>query len=591
MSQVTEPTVVEPTPVPMAAHKSRFLFPWALVLLFWGITFGLRAIELPFFVRFLSGMALPALFLIAFTVWWWRHRSVSWRERLFSYILILGGAFAFSPLTHPSLGIFHELMFGVPLMMSVFIVWMFFAERSHLSYRWAGTLVVAMLTWSSSMLLRMDGLDGDLKPTMLWRWSPSAEEKFLAEQKSVPPAEKPAPTKVKLELTTGDWPQFRGVNRDGVVTGTSIATNWNEQPPKLLWKERVGPAWSAVTVIGDLLFTQEQRGEREAVVCYNASTGKEVWVHEDDGRFYEAVSGAGPRATPTFADGKIYTLGSTGILNCLDASTGKKQWSHNLVIDANAVVPMWGLSSSPLVTDGAVVVYGGGENQSNLIAYAADSGKELWRAPAGTQSYASAQLGTICGKSQIMVLSDQGLTSVEPEQGKVLWNAPRPTQGPPPSLQPHVIDDNHVVIATLVGMGIGMLDVTHAKGTWTPTQKWDSQQVKAEFSEYVIHEGHAYGFDGAIFCCVDLDSGKRQWKKGRYGRGQVILLADQALLLILSETGDAVLLAANPAKHDELGRFAAVEGKCWNHPVVAHNRLFVRNAEEMACYELAPAGK
>jgi hypothetical protein len=108
-----------------------------------------------------------------------------------------------------------------------------------------------------------------------------------------------------------------------------------------------------------------------------------------------------------------------------------------------------------------------------------------------------------------------------------------------------------------------------------------------EFPDLVVHQGHAYGFDGAIFCCIDLASGKRRWKEGRYGRGQVMLLADQALLLVVTEDGEALLLSADPAGHQELGRFRALADKTWNHPVIAHRRLYVRNAEEMACYELA----
>lgn len=596
MSQIPEPSAVEPAPVRQVTGKARWWLGFGLVILFWGAALVTRAMELPFFFRFLFSMAAPATYLIGFTIWWWLHRTISSRERWIAYVLIVGGAFAFSPLTHPSLGIFHELMFGIPLMMSVWTIWMFVAERNQVPYRWAGSLIVILLTWGSSTLLRMEGLDGDLKARLHWRWTPTAEELFLANQKTTPAPQKTAASpataaKPAVQLTTGDWPEFRGVDRDGVVRGTSIRTNWNEAPPQQVWKQRVGPGWSSVTIIGDLLFTQEQRGEREAVVCYSASTGQPIWVHEDEARFWEAVSGAGPRATPTFANGKIYALGSTGILNCLDAATGEKLWSHNLVTDAAAVTPMWGFSSSPLVTAEAVVVYGGGENQHNLLAYDVKTGKELWRAAAGSQSYASPQLATICGQSQIMFLSDVGLTSVEPEHGKPLWTAVRPSPGPPSSLQPHVVGDHQIVIATLVGMGLGMFDISQSQGTWTPTEKWAAPQVKAEFSEFVIHEGHAYGFDGAIFCCVSLESGERLWKKGRYGRGQVILLADQSLLLVLSETGEAVLVAAKPAKHEELSRFQAITGITWNHPVVAHGKLFARNAEEMACYQVEDAGK
>jgi hypothetical protein len=144
-----------------------------------------------------------------------------------------------------------------------------------------------------------------------------------------------------------------------------------------------------------------------------------------------------------------------------------------------------------------------------------------------------------------------------------------------------------VVAGTLTGPGVGLVDVTPAGDRWSVAEVWSTTQMKPEFPDFVVHQGHAYGFDGAFFCCLDLASGKRRWKDGRYGRGQVLLLPEQALLLVISEQGEALLLAADPERHRELGRFQALAEKTWNHPVIAHGRLYARNAEEMACYELA----
>ncbi len=160
---------------------------------------------------------------------------------------------------------------------------------------------------------------------------------------------------------------MRGPTRDGVVTGITIATDWEKHPPRQIWKQRVGPAWSSFAIVGGRLYTQEQRGESEAVVCLDPDIGREIWAHEDAARFWDGQAGAGPRATPTFSDGKIYTLGATGILNCLDAATGAVAWSHDIVADSGAPLPMWGFASSPLVVDGVVIVYAGAaEKQGHL---------------------------------------------------------------------------------------------------------------------------------------------------------------------------------------------------------------------------------
>src|SRR5262249_29600164 len=182
--------------------------------------------------------------------------------------------------------------------------------------------------------------------------------------------------------------------------GITIATDWDTIPPRLLWRQRVGPAWSSVIVVDGRLYTQEQRGEQEAVVCYEAQTGRELWAHGDAARFWESVSGAGPRATPTFADGRIYALGGTGILNCLDAATGERHWSHDIAADAGTRPPQWGFSGSPLVTDGLVIVFAGGDGDKNLLAYRADTGKPAWAAPARGTSYSSPQLVTLAGQRQ-----------------------------------------------------------------------------------------------------------------------------------------------------------------------------------------------
>ena len=151
-------------------------------------------------------------------------------------------------------------------------------------------------------------------------------------------------------------------------------------------------------------------------------------------------------------------------------------------------------------------------------------------------------------------------------------------------LQPHRLNDHEILIPW--DPGIARIEVKNDGGKWTTAERWNSNRLKPDFNDFVVHDGHIYGLDDGILCCVDLADGKRLWKKGRYGHGQILLLADQGAILVLGESGEAILVAANPKGLEELGRFQAIEGKTWNHPVIAHGRLYVRNAEEMACYEL-----
>ena len=298
------------------------------------------------------------------------------------------------------------------------------------------------------------------------------------------------------------------------------------------------------------------------------------------------MSGAGPRATPTFVDGRVFTLGATGILNCLDAQTGKLLWTRDINQDSHGTPPMWGLSSSPLVAGQNVIVYGGGKAGKSLLAYRADTGDLAWTAAAGENSYSSPQLTTIAGVPQCLMFHDFGLTSVDPATGKELWKAGIAMPGAPRCGQPHRSDENKLAVAMLDNPGVSLIDVTKDGDQWKVSPVWVSKDLKPEFPDFVIHEGNAYGFDGSIFCCLNLATGKRAWKDGRFGRGQVILLEDQALLLVISESGEAVLQAADAQARKEIGRFQALSGKTWNGPVIANGRLYLRNAEEMACYEV-----
>ena len=276
-------------------------------------------------------------------------------------------------------------------------------------------------------------------------------------------------------------------------------------------------------------------------------------------RFWEKVGGEGPRATPTFADGRIYALGATGILNCLDAVGGARKWSRDIAAEAGAKPPLWGFCSSPLVVDGVVVVFAGGDK--GLLAYHADSGAPAWTAAAGKISYSSPQLATHDGQQHILFWSDCGLTAHDPASGEVVWRHDAPTPGAPRSLQPHSVGEGQVLIASETDLGTAFLDVKRDGDAWTVSRRWASKRLRPWFNDFVVHEGAIYGFDGALFCCIDLRSGEERWKEGRYGHGQVVRLADSSVLLVSTEKGQVVLLEANSEEHKELGRFQAIEGK------------------------------
>ncbi len=183
------------------------------------------------------------------------------------------------------------------------------------------------------------------------------------------------------------------------------------------------------------------------------------------------------------------------------------------------------------------------------------------------------------------MLTNKELNLINPADGKVLLNYECAFRGYR-VLQPQAIEGDSILLATGMGEGIQKIHITNNDGQWSADQVWTSTQMKPDFNDFVVHQGHAYGFDGAIFACIDLKDGKRKWKGGRYGKGQVLLLNDSGQLLVISEKGEVVLLKADPDAHTELAKFQALEGKTWNHPVMVGDQLFVRNSEQAASFRL-----
>jgi outer membrane protein assembly factor BamB len=467
-------------------------------------------------------------------------------------------------------------MMAVPYVLTAWTLWLFAARR--LGARALPLAATLLLANGAFDLVRWDGLDGRLVSSASWRWSVTSEEAFLAGRRSPAASERASKP---WTLRAGDWPEFRGPQRDGVVRGVRIQTNWREAPPEKVWRQAVGPAWSSVIVVDGFLVTQEQRAESESVVCYEAETGKEVWVHSEATRFSEGIAGTGPRATPTFHNGRIYAYGGNGILVCLDATSGKALWSIR-ARDESIPPPMWGYSTSPLIADGKVIVFVGGAK--GTAAFDAASGAPAWSRDGGSDTYSSAQLMTLRGKPQIIMQDNKRMAGLATADGAVLWERANPTPSAVPMLQPHPTDEGALLAST--AQDLFLLEVREEGGKWSASDKWLSTRFRPSFDDFVVHDGHVYGLDDGILSCVKVASGERVWKKGRYGSGQVLLLADQGLLIVLSEKGELAVVEARPQEPADPFRFQALAKKTWNHPVIVGDRIFVRNAEEMACYRL-----
>ncbi len=349
-----------------------------------------------------------------------------------------------------------------------------------------------------------------------------------------------------------------------------------------MWRRPIGPGWSSFAVRGDLLYTQEQRGNDEVVSCYRVSTGQPVWRHSDPVRFYESNGGAGPRGTPTIHEDRVYAVGATGILKVLDATTGQRVWTRNIADDTKRAVAYWGIASSPLIVNDLVIV----ANAATLVAYDIAGGELKWKGPSYGASYSSPHLVTLDGVEQVVLLGGPGAISVAPIDGKVLWIH---KWEPGPMVQPAITDDGDILVNNVSatgGVATRRLHVTKGADGWNVEERWTSTGLKPNFNDFVVHKGHAYGFDNNILASINLETGERAWKGGRYGNGQLVLLKDQDVLLVTSEDGELALVSATPDKYTEIAKIRIFEGKTWNHPVIVRDLLLVRNGEEMAAFKL-----
>jgi len=577
-------------------------------------------------VRFVVPMAVPEALAfgvlgglagtVAIVVWWVFFSRARWSERLGAIVLMIVALLATSRINHVSIATgMMGMMFPIYAIQGlgvVFVAWAVASRRLPDRLRRASMVATILLACGVWTLLRTDGVIGG-GAQWAWRWTATSEERLLTQaadetiapprapaaeiheevpvaqagdESGAPPTAENEPAVPAVEMGA-DWPGFRGPGRDGIVRGVPIETDWSKSPPVALWRRAIGPGWSSFAVHGDLLYTQEQRGDEEVVSCYSVTTGTPIWKHGDAARFWESNAGAGPRATPTLSNGRVYTFGATGILNALDAGSGAVVWSRNAASDTGAEIPGWGFSSSPLVLDDAVIVAVAGQ----LVAYDRASGAPRWFGPAHGGSYSSPHLMTIDGVGQIVLLSGAGATSVAPADGEVLWEHLWPGGA---IVQPALTADGDVLINTLAmtgGVGMRRLAVVHGPDGWTAEERWTSKGLKPYFNDFVVHEGHAYGFDGSILASIDLADGKRKWKGGRYGEGQLVLLTDQDVLLVLSESGELALVSATPDRFTEHARVPAIEGKTWNHPVLVDDVLLVRNGQEMAAFRLSLASR
>lgn len=493
-------------------------------------------------------------------------------------------------------GIMNAITLGLLLFLVAPVTFGWFVFLSgwpqRIRYVTACTLVLALLGLAA--LYEFDGYRGDMMPIFTSRFAASVD--------SIPEVAEPGTMAIDVLSTTPyDFPGFLGANRDLRIDNVVLATDWEAEPPELLWRQQIGAGWSGFAVVNGFAATLEERDGLELVTLYDARTGAQLWQRHIGGEYDNVLGGRGPRSTPTIDSGNVYVLGVSGNLVALDGATGDLLWEHDLlaeygVSDAEESAAMThGRAGSPLIVRHMLITGVGGSRarRVSVAAYDKHSGVLLWEAGDHQAGMASPRLAHLAGREQVLLVNQNVVSGHDPETGAVLWEFDWPGISSADSnvSQAVPVEPNRVFISKGYGGGAALYELDpEPGGRFTARQLWhEPRLLRTKLTNVAMRDGYAYGLSEGILECVEVATGERAWKAGRYHHGQILLVGEA--LLVLTEDGELVMVEASPEnRNNVLGRFQAINGHTWNNFALYGDILLVRNAQESAAYRLPVAG-
>lgn len=382
----------------------------------------------------------------------------------------------------------------------------------------------------------------------------------------------------------GNWPQWRGPNRDGISKETGLLKQWPENGPPLAWKATgAGGGYSSFAIANGRLFTMGLRGNREYVISFDVATGKEVWA-TPNGTSFRNDRGDGPRGTPT-VDGEIlYALGGNGDLSALDARTGKVIWTMNVLQKFGGSNITWGISESPLVVGEKLLVNAGGPGAS-IVALNKKDGSLIWKSQSDRAGYSSGIAVETGGSTQVIFFTSSRVVGLDLRDGRLLWEYPRPSNRVANVATP-VARANRVFISSDYGTGGGVIEIKPNGKDVTAQEVYFTKEMRNHHSSSILIGDHLYGFSSGILTAMRFDTGEVAWKDRSVGKGSLVYADGH--LYALSENGVVGLVEATPAGYREKGRFRIQQDSLptWTHPVIAGGRLYLRDQDTIYAYDV-----
>lgn len=371
-----------------------------------------------------------------------------------------------------------------------------------------------------------------------------------------------------------DWPKWRGPNGDGLSAETGLMTDWPEGGPEILWQAGSGDGYSGMSVSDGRLFTLYGRGSDEILVCLDAKTGEEIWQYRLDSIFKNRY-GHGPRCTPTVDKNMVYGISAGGKLVAANAIKGNEIWKIDLVKEFGAKIPIWGISTSPLVYNDFLLVDVGGSGENGFMAFNKKNGNIVWKTKTDMPGYSVPVVVEVNGLKQALNFSGNELISVNPETGKKYWAFPWLTNHEVNAATPIFVSPDKVFVSSGYGVGGALLQVNAGKGDANVKQIWKSRVMRNHFATSLLLGDYLYGFDNDKFKCININTQEEKWVTRGFGKGSAIY-AD-GFIILLSEKGKLVLIQATPEKYIEKASAQMLKGRSWTVPTLANGRLFIRN--------------
>jgi outer membrane protein assembly factor BamB len=382
-------------------------------------------------------------------------------------------------------------------------------------------------------------------------------------------------------LWAQDWPQWRGPHRDGKAAGFVAPAQWPQQLTQK-WKATVGAGDATPALVGDRLFVFARQGDEEVTLCLSAADGQEIWK---DKYVAQAVTGAasrhpGPRSSPAVADGKVVTLGVGGVVSCLDAATGKVLWRKD---PFPKVVPQFFTAMSPIIVDGLAIAHVGGKGNGAVIAFDLATGEEKWRWGGEGPDYGSPALLTASGVRQIVTPTEKSIAGIAVADGKLLWEVSFEPPGRAYNAATPIID-GETVIYTGKGRGATAVKIEKQGDKFVATELWSNPDLAPQFNSPVLRDGLLFGVsDRGNVYCLDARTGKTAWTDAtsRDRQGFAPLVDGGACLMALPSSAELIVFKPDGKQYEELARIKVADTAVYAHPVLAGNRIFIKDQESV----------